>query len=209
MTYVLFHFSLNTLSLPNRNRAAGNLSFDEAANRQQKTSRSRKSSAHLPVPAHTRAASTPSQMENTTTTASIDSINPQHKRYQSSLDTTSLDRISSTGRLKESSKKLSVENRERSPKRASSEALEIKHPNAKRSASTASDKQPKRSLDEMRLSSRTPSDRSMADSTKSSTNLLPTPELLAELLKGSSERLVAEQRQQMFAVGTLFVCIFM
>ncbi|XP_065364774.1 uncharacterized protein LOC135957872 isoform X2 [Calliphora vicina] len=36
-------------------------------------------------------------------------------------------------------------------------------------------------------------------SSSSTTNILPTPELLAQLLKGSSEKLLSEQRQQMYA----------
>ncbi|KNC22324.1 hypothetical protein FF38_04499 [Lucilia cuprina] len=38
-----------------------------------------------------------------------------------------------------------------------------------------------------------------SSSSSSTTNILPTPELLAQLLKGSSEKLLSEQRQQMYA----------
>lgn len=40
-----------------------------------------------------------------------------------------------------------------------------------------------------------------SSSSSSTTNILPTPELLAQLLKGSSEKLLSEQRQQMYAVS--------
>lgn len=72
----------------------------------------------------------------------------------------------------------------------------------KRSCSSASDKQPKRSLDEaVRLSqnSRTPSERSIGTLTQTPEMLgtpkgmSASPELLAELLKGSSEKLITEQ----------------
>lgn len=65
----------------------------------------------------------------------------------------------------------------------------------KRNSSNISDKS-KRSFDEIRLSnsSRTPSERSMT-TPGDKQNIIPTPELLAELLKGSSERMVSEQRQ--------------
>ncbi|EDS34164.1 conserved hypothetical protein [Culex quinquefasciatus] len=67
---------------------------------------------------------------------------------------------------------------------------------AKRNSSGASDKHPKRSLDDTRLAqpSRTPSERSFVLNTPDTPKgLVASPELLAELLKGSSEKLVTEQ----------------
>lgn len=161
---------------PNRNRGAGSQSLDDS-NNPAKTQKPRKTSANLPVPCHTRAASTPSQTEMTTP----EPIVAHHRRYPS-ID-----------QFNDKTKKLSLDSNLDKSKRASSE---VHDKNPKRNSSGASEKSfQKRSFDEIRLSqvSRTPSDRSVE--TPKGAGILPTPELLAELLKGSSERLAAEQNQ--------------
>lgn len=149
-----------------------------------KTPRSRKSSIHLPVPIHTRAASTPAQTDMTPTHDQF-----SHKRFPSFVETPT-----SCEPHKKESKNVppSSLSRDRSPKRASSE---MGH--TKRNSSNASDKSQKRSLDEKRLSSqvsRTPSDRSVSLNTPDTLRpgLQATPELLAELLKGSSEKIATD-----------------
>lgn len=160
---------------PNRNRGAGSQSLDDS-NNSVKSQKPRKASANLPVPCHTRAASTPSQTEMTTP----EPIIAHHRRYPS-ID-----------QFNDKTKKLSLDSNLDKSKRASSE---VHDKNPKRNSSGASEKSfQKRSFDEIRLSqvSRTPSDRSV-ETPKGGGGILPTPELLAELLKGSSERLAAEQ----------------
>lgn len=159
---------------PNRNRSAASQSLDDT-NNSTKSQKPRKASANLPVPCHTRAASTPSQTDLSTP----EPIVAHHRRYPS-ID-----------QFNDKTKKLSLDSNLDKSKRASSEILDK---NPKRNSSGASEKSfQKRSFDEIRLSqvSRTPSERSV----EKSGNILPTPELLAELLKGSSERLATEQNQ--------------
>lgn len=161
---------------PNRNRGAGSQSLDDT-NNPTKTQKPRKTSANLPVPIHTRAASTPSHTDMTTP----EPIVAHHRRYPS-ID-----------QFNDKTKKLSLDSNLDKSKRASSE---LNDKNPKRNSSGASEKSfQKRSFDEIRLSqvSRTPSERSV--DTPKGGGILPTPELLAELLKGSSERLAAEQSQ--------------
>lgn len=131
--------------------------------------RLRKNNAYLPIPAHTRAASTPSQMEYIQS-SKLDSINPNEKRYQSNLDNSCIERNVS-------------------PKRAASEMplcnnqSTKQHGLAKRSLSAA-DK--------------------LSQNKSSDNHLLPTPELLAALLKGSSEKLISkelEQRKEVISVS--------
>ncbi|XP_055384459.1 uncharacterized protein LOC129614093 isoform X1 [Condylostylus longicornis] len=198
----------------NRSRIQNNRSFDETRTIPQHSNSMRvRKTANLPIPTHTRAASTPSQMEST-------SSSPGSNRISSKDIVGSLEESNGHLTKGKSNKKYSNDmHRERSPKRASSEAPDIKLINfAKRSPSSASDrhqflqdKSQKRSFEEMRFSqsSRTNSERStISESSKSGggsgvvnnqTNigtLMPSPELLAALLKGSSERQISEQRQQ-------------
>lgn len=132
--------------------------------------RIRKNNAYLPIPAHARAASTPSQMEYVQSSR-LDSINPTEKRYQSNLDNSFV--IKST-----------------SPKRAASEMplcnnqSTMQHGLSKRSFSAADKLSQKKSSD---------------------VNLLATPELLAALLKGSSEKLISEQRKEVISVSPQFL----
>lgn len=141
--------------------------------------RVRKSSAYLPVPTHARAASTPSQMEHANKPTS-----------QSSKD------LSETISMAEKQSQHQI-------KRAASEAPTTKTHHSKRNLSmTNESKSPhhhshhhsKRSLDEG-SSSGSKSKQSHA------AGVPPTAALLAELLKGSSENMISEQRQKMIAVS--------
>lgn len=166
----------------------------DETNASHKTGKPRKSSAHLPIPTHTRTASSPSQLIEI---GSQEVLVSHHKRYPSNIEQRTLDnqraeRLS----LKQDSKKLSLDSNisDKIPKRTSSD-ISDKH--IKRTSSNATDNKAhqKRSLDEMRLSqsSRTPSERSFILNTPETPKTMDaTPELLAELLKGSSERLVTE-----------------
>lgn len=101
-------------------------------------------------------------------------------------------------KIKTTNKKLSLDislqpHGSDKPKRASSDTSDKF---SKRSSSSASDKSAtqKRCIEEARYSSRTPSERSFILHTpETPKGPVATPELLAELLKGSSEKLVAEQ----------------
>ncbi|XP_058979261.1 uncharacterized protein LOC101893211 isoform X1 [Musca domestica] len=209
----------------------------------------------LPVPQHTRAASTPSQIENISGSRGSASgsksdaldndlrlIKPLEKKYQSTLDTTSIgrddmlltttttaamvkgDAKSAATTSPTSKSKTSLLQREQ--KRAASESP-TKTSHSKRSQSMSSGEKPsnhlqhvhqqKRSLDvtstskqhkagaggggatSTATSTSTPTTAAAAASGGNATQILPTQELLAQLLKGSSEKLLSEQRQQMFA----------
>ncbi|XP_037893680.1 uncharacterized protein LOC119639994 isoform X1 [Glossina fuscipes] len=201
--------------------------------------RIRKTNTYLPVPSHTRAASTPSQIENVNNiimknAIDSDDIKPLEKRYQSSFDNSTIGEEDITTASAPSSFP-SDHGRDMVAhalvtKRASSETPALKSNHSQRSQSMSGEKpshtylqhlhQPKRSLDvttninsgsksknnSHSLTVSTTTTRMPAASTAttptaqtSNTNILPTQELLAELLKGSSEKLVSEQRQQMFA----------
>ncbi|XP_032585303.1 uncharacterized protein LOC6572289 isoform X2 [Drosophila mojavensis] len=145
--------------------------------------RVRKSSAYLPVPTHARAASTPSQMEHANKPTS-----------QSSKD------LSETISMAEKQSQHQI-------KRAASEAPTTKTHHSKRNLSmTNESKSPhhhshhhsKRSLDEG-SSSGSKSKQSHA------AGVPPTAALLAELLKGSSENMISEQRQKMIADTRTYV----
>lgn len=210
-------------------------------------------STYLPVPQHTRAASTPSKIENVSTSGgsrggAIDNdmciIKPLEKKYQSTLDTTTIGRESddlvkpatapTSPKLTATSptSKMKASQLQREQKRASSETPSTKTGHSKRSQSMSSGDKPaahlqhihqqKRSLDVTSstsnkhksgaaLGATTPTSMaggSPASSTGNSTNILPTPELLAQLLKGSSEKLLSEQRQQMFAVSLTYALFY-
>jgi hypothetical protein len=186
------------LSPSNRSRNNSSQSFDDSNTQPSNSTtklnnKSRKSNAHLPVPMHTRTASSPSQLV-VVSNQDLPPITHNHKRYPSSVDQRSIEFDKNV--KNDITKKLSLDsNSDKSPKRTTSDTSD-KH--SKRSSSGASDK--KRSLDEIRLSTRTtttPSERSFVLNTPETpkTALAATPELLAELLKGSSEKLVNEQLQ--------------
>lgn len=127
--------------------------------------RIRKNNAYLPIPVHTRAASTPTQMEYIQSSR-LANINPTEKRYQSNLDNSCI-----------------IKNA--SPKRAASEMPLCNNQNTKQHG----------------LSKRSFSAADKLSQKKSSDgNLLATPELLAALLKGSSEKLISEQRKEVISV---------
>ncbi|XP_040160849.1 uncharacterized protein LOC120898711 isoform X1 [Anopheles arabiensis] len=182
-----------------RNRGAGSQSMDETNDRHsgKAGSKPRKASANLPVPTHVRTASSPSKLSDS---SSSYSASPS-KRYLCNIEQRSTDSDKSdkslTGAGKLESKKFSFDSHltDKSLKRGGSDVHE--KPTKQRSVSSASDKQQKRSLDEVRLSqnSRTPSERSftLLNTPETPKGLAASPELLAELLKGSSEKLITEQ----------------
>uniref|UniRef100_A0A182J3E0 Uncharacterized protein n=1 Tax=Anopheles atroparvus TaxID=41427 RepID=A0A182J3E0_ANOAO len=185
-----------------RHRGAASQSMDETNDRHSgKACKPRKTSANLPVPTHVRTSSSPSKLSDSSVAHTAPNSS---KRYlgnieQRSTDSEKSDRSgagSTTGTGKLESKKLSLDDHlpDRAVRRGGSDGHEKLN---KRSASSASDKQQKRSLDEVRLSqnSRTPSERSFTLHTPETPKggLTASPELLAELLKGSSEKLITEQ----------------
>lgn len=153
-----------------------------------RVSKSRKSSVSLPVPMHQRTVSSPVPLIETT---SPDCLPISHKRYPSSVDQRVID---TTDRLtfKLDNKKLSLDSHlsiEKSPKRTSSDTSD------KHSKKNFSNEKlvAKRSLDEIRMPT-TPVDKAFVLNTPDTPkNMAATPELLAELLKGSSEKLLNEQ----------------
>lgn len=204
----------------------------------------------LPVPQHTRAASTPSKIENVSGSSigfgsksdaienDLRSIKPLEKKYQSTLDTTSIGRsddliasLKSSSTLSKggvasspatpsataSTGKSKTSLLQREQKRAASESP-TKTTHSKRSQSMSSGDKPsthmqhvhqqKRSLDVTSSGAAVTKQHKSGSSgagaaATGSGNILPTQELLAQLLKGSSEKLLSEQRQQMFAVSLL------
>ncbi|XP_058455844.1 uncharacterized protein LOC131433085 [Malaya genurostris] len=183
------HESPHSFPSFSRNRGGGSQSMDETNDRHSnKIFKPRKTNANLPIPAHSRTASSPSKLAdlgNTETTPT--GINKRHLGNIEQRSTDSDKSEKSTGKLE--SKKFSLDSHF-SEKNSSHE----KH--SKRSSSGANDKHQKRSLDDTRYSqsSRTPSERSFVlNSPEQPKGLVASPELLAELLKGSSEKLVAEQ----------------
>ncbi|XP_054081829.1 uncharacterized protein Arhgef17_1 isoform X3 [Zeugodacus cucurbitae] len=167
--------------------------------------RVRKSNTYLPVPSHTRAASTPSKIENVNKDSgigSLDKINPHEKRYQSTLDN-SVTR-DDKDYLDAGHHYAHQHHHQREIKRAASEAPALKSHHSKRSQSMSGEKtasagnhiahQAKRSLD-----ATTGGGAKAKSGAVKNTTVVPSQELLAELLKGSSEKLISEQRQQMAA----------
>lgn len=138
--------------------------------RQQKLVR--KNSGYLPVPSHQRASSTPVHMDTT----AKEPLHSNHRRFPSCID-------SSTD-LKKEFKKMSLDSSMlkeplRTPKKCASLETNI---NAGASSSKRTSKdEPKSQFTVHRKDDASPN------------TLKATPELLAQLLKGSSEKLVAEQ----------------
>ncbi|XP_037942979.1 uncharacterized protein LOC119675833 isoform X2 [Teleopsis dalmanni] len=191
-------------SQPRRQRGA----HDDAGGRNMpqhsNSMRVRKTSTFLPVPAHTRAASTPSQIENVSknighgsNSASIDKINPHEKRYQSTLDNSIRDKDNKQSHTQQQA------HHPREMKRAASEAPTIKTHHNKRSQSMSNDKSNKSQHQHLHQQNHsldhTTKAGNKSKNQQQAAKILPTQELLAELLKGSSEKLLSEQRQQMFA----------
>lgn len=157
----------------------------------------RKANDSLPLPMHIRAASTPAHIE----TPRPDTAQYHHKRYPSCVETTTRHNNSDPGLMKkDASKKFSVDNYTMRTvedtsqnKRASSEAKE-KLANKRNASSPASisllnltnDKQQRHYSDE---GGKSPTN-------KQKSMLKATPELLAELLRGSSEKMVTAERER-------------
>lgn len=152
----------------------------------------------LPIPTHTRAASTPVHMEKPQTDAT-----PQHRRFPSCVESTAITprHIASDPGFRKETKKFSLENYgsrndDRESKRASSEAKEkVTKRNSSSPAAISllnftNEKLQKLSFDELNRNKQ-------GANSKQKTSLKATPELLAELLKGSSEKMVtAEQNKK-------------
>lgn len=179
----------NTLLIPKtltREKSIGSHSFDDSVS--TKKENKQKSTGHLPIPCHVRAASTPSSIDKIPST---EQLVTHHRRYPSSIEPfTTRD---NEKRL--SDKKLSLDSSSDKIMKGSSQC----DLSSKRN-SGSSDKH-RRGFEEchrLSTSSRTPSERSILTLNTPDTpklNILPTPELLAELLKGSSERAATEHRQ--------------
>lgn len=142
-------------------------SFDEDI---QRKAYRKNNSTHLPIPYHVRASSTPIQSDSHSKEVS-------HKRFPSYVDTSTITE------LKKDQKKMSLDN------------LSKSHENFAKKSTGTGEKLQKHSLDEGRLMS-SPDSGSKKNYTSNAPNTIQaTPQLLAELLKGSSERLVSEQLQ--------------
>ncbi|XP_055549403.1 uncharacterized protein LOC129732498 [Wyeomyia smithii] len=183
------HESSHSFPSFSRNRGSGSQSMDETNDRHSsKIFKPRKASANLPLPAHSRTASSPSKLADMSNIESHPLGNT--KRHLGNIDQKSTDSDrseKSNGKIE--SKKFSLDSH-------LSEKSSSHDKHSKRSSSGTSDKHQKRSLDDTRYShsSRTPSERSSVLNTPDTQkNLVASPELLAELLKGSSEKLVTEQ----------------
>lgn len=144
----------------------------------------------LPIPKHARAASTPVHIEKQTT---ID-LKPQHRRFPSCVESTPRHNTSDPGLREDAPKKFSLDHfaprhDDRDAKRASSEVKELTTSKRNTSSPAAisllnftNEKLQKLNFDEL--------NRKTSSQSKHKTSLKATPELLAELLKGSSEKMV-------------------
>ena len=150
-------------------------------------SRKNNNTGSLPVPMHQRTVSSPVPLIETT---SPDALPINHKRYPSSVDHRAID-ASDRLSFKHDSKKLSLDSHlsvDKSPKRTSSDTTD-KHSKK----NFINDKLlTKRSLDEIRIP-KPSADKNFVLNTPETPKMTASPELLAELLKGSSEKLLNEQ----------------
>lgn len=140
---------------------------------------------------HQRAGSSPVPLIET---PSPDPLPINHKKYPSNIDHRSIDSDHLSLRSEGVTKKLSLDSHlsvEKSPKRASSDISD------KHSKKNYGDKfVQKRNFDELRVST-TPSEKAFVLNTpETPKNMAATPELLAELLKGSSEKILTDQTSQ-------------
>lgn len=145
-------------------------SFDDDS---QRKAYRKNNSTHLPIPYHVRASSTPIQSDSYSKEVS-------HKRYPSYVDT------STVNELKKDQKKMSLDNLSKSHENFGKDI---------KKSSGNSEKLQKHSLDEGRLTSSSDGANKKKYVPNTSNTIQATPQLLAELLKGSSERLVSEQLQ--------------
>lgn len=150
------------------------------------------SGTSLPLPSHTRAASTPVQTDHARTDPIV-----QHKRFPSNVESVPKHNKSDPGMRKDIAKKSPdshIRCDDRSAKRASSEASD-KLTKRISSSPAAVSLLAFTSERTQRLEEVPP--RHNQNATKHKASLKATPELLAELLKGSSEKLAkAEQRNR-------------
>jgi hypothetical protein len=182
-----FYLSIRSLKLLHCSVKKSNCSLDSTSSRGSgffsRVTKSRKSGGgSLPVPMHQRTVSSPVPLIETT---SPDPLPISHKRYPSSVDQRAVD---SGDRIifKHDNKKLSLDSH-----------LSVDKAPPKRTSSDSSDKHSKklntkRSLDEIRMP--TPNANSFVLNTpETPKSMTATPELLAELLRGSSEKLLNDQ----------------
>ncbi|XP_068156307.1 LOW QUALITY PROTEIN: uncharacterized protein [Drosophila tropicalis] len=175
--------------------------------------RVRKSNTYLPVPSHARAASTPSQIEHISK-----SMTPSSPMSVSERNLKEAAAAASTPATSTSTSVSSKSQQLHHMKRAASEAPAPKSHHNKRSQSMSnergSNQHPhqhqhhhhhhhhgaKRNLDANATGGNNNNNKS-----KASGDLKPTPALLAELLKGSSENMISEQRQKTIADTRTYV----
>ncbi|XP_030081579.1 uncharacterized protein LOC111598504 isoform X2 [Drosophila hydei] len=147
--------------------------------------RVRKSNAYLPVPTHARAASTPSQIEHVNMPISM-----------SSKD------LSETILMAEKQSQHQI-------KRAASEAPTTKTHHSKRNLSMTNENKSPHHHNHHHQHAKRSVDDNNSSSNKSklphAAGVPPTAALLAELLKGSSENMISEQRQKMTADTRTYV----
>lgn len=146
-------------------------SFDDET---QRKAYRKNNSTHLPIPYHVRASSTPIQSDSYSKEVS-------HKRFPSYVDT------STVSEPKREQKKMSLDNLSKSHENFGKDSKKL---------TGTGDKLQKHSLDEGRLMSSSSESGNKKKAVSDTPNTIQaTPQLLAELLKGSSERLVSEQLQ--------------
>ncbi|XP_058821549.1 uncharacterized protein LOC131683523 [Topomyia yanbarensis] len=183
------HESSHSFPSFSRNRGGGSQSMDETNDRHtSKLFKPRKANANLPLPAHSRTASSPSKLAELGNVENTPTGTP--KRHLGNIEQKSTD----SDRSEKSTSKLETKKFSLDSHLSDKTTSHEKH--NKRSSSSGNDKHQKRSLDDTRYSqsSRTPSERSFVLNTPDPPKgLVASPELLAELLKGSSEKLVTEQ----------------
>lgn len=182
---VTFIDSLTKFHLSNPNQTIHSLGKSNTSLDSTSSNRLSKFSKKLPVPIHQRTGSTPE-------TSSLNPLLFNHKKFSSSVDQRTI--VGSSDHLRCESmstpKKLSFDSflsvDSKSPKRTSSDTSD-KH--SKRSNEKSIQK---RSFDEIQIST-PPVDKNFVLNTPETPNIVASPELLAELLKGSSEKILKEQ----------------
>ncbi|KAL7729541.1 hypothetical protein ACLKA6_007836 [Drosophila palustris] len=179
--------SRNTVSKPSSSGSTSRTNLPQYSN----SMRVRKSNAYLPVPSHARAASTPSQIEHVSKGPTLP-ISISAKDLNETLS-------------------AADKQAQHQMKRAASEAPASKPHHNKRSQSMSNDHKSQHHNhnhhhhhSSSHGSKRSPDASSTSSSNKSkaphATGVPPTAALLAELLKGSSENMLSEQRQKTIAV---------
>lgn len=148
--------------------------------------RVRKSNAYLPVPSHTRAASTPSQIEHVS----------KGSPMPVSVSAKDLNKVISAG--------------DKHLKRASSEVPIYKPAHNKRSQSISNDSKSQHLHQHHQHhhhhGKRSPEGSRTGGNSSNKSDVAPTAALLAALLKGSSENMLSEQRQKTIAVS--YICTY-